>query len=95
MNEATFKRNFFKRLEQIFPGVIILPGDAFTIQGIPDAICLYNEHWFALEFKANKKAHRQPNQEYYVGLLNQYSYAAFVYPENADAILDDLANTFL
>ena len=69
---------------------MILKNDANYIQGIPDLLILFNDKWAMLECKRNKKASHRPNQEYYVDLLDKMSYAAFIYPENREDILNEL-----
>jgi hypothetical protein len=61
----------------------------------PDLVILGPNHlWAALEFKESKNANRQPNQEYYIERLNENGYARFVYPENAEEVLDELEELF-
>ena len=90
MLENRFKTNLIKDLEDLFPGCIILHMDPNEIQGIPDLLILYKNKWAALEGKKNAYASVRPNQGYYVDLMDQMSFAAFVYPENKDAVLDAL-----
>jgi hypothetical protein len=47
-----------------------------------------------LEVKASADAPEQPNQEYYVNSLDAMSFAAFIYPENEEEVLDDLQSAF-
>ena len=94
MLENKFKTRLVKELEQIFPGCLVLHLDPNEIQGIPDLLILYNDKWAALEGKKNATASHRPNQEYYVDLMNNMSYAAFIYPENKEEILDELYETF-
>lgn len=88
--ESKFQRQLIKDLEVIFPGCIIMKNDANYIQGIPDLLVLYNDKWAALECKRDSRAHHQPNQDYYISKMNDMSYAAFVYPENKEEVLNDL-----
>ena len=92
--ERDFQRNLIKELKDIFVGCIIMKNDSSYIQGIPDLLILYKNKWAALEGKKSKNATHQPNQEYYVDLMNQMSFAAFIYPENKEEILDELQQTF-
>lgn len=88
--ESKFQHDLIKDLHDIFPGCIVLKNDPDYIQGIPDLLVLYNNHWAALECKRSRCEHHQPNQDYYIDLMNQMSYASFIYPENKEEILDEL-----
>lgn len=92
--ESVFQRNLRKRLEEEFPGCMVLKNDANYIQGVPDLIVLYNNHWAMLECKKSESASHRPNQDYYVKKLDEMSYASFVYPENVEGVLDDLRKAF-
>lgn len=94
MKESKFQKELIDDLKREFPGCIILKNDPNYIQGIPDLLVLYRDHWAALECKKEEKAHHQPNQEYYISVMNKMSYARFVYPENKEEILDELQHTF-
>lgn len=93
MLENRFKTKLIGELEEMFPGCIILHGDANEIQGIPDIIMLYEDTWAALEGKRSPDAPHRPNQRYYVDLMNRMSFAAFIYPENKEEVLDELQST--
>lgn len=90
MLERDFQVELKTRLEHRFPGCLILKQDPNQRQGIPDWLVLYEDKWAFLETKKGSKAKRQPNQEYYVGQLNNLSFAAFIDPDNIDDVLDDL-----
>lgn len=92
--ESEFQSRLREDLETIFPGCITLKLDPSDFQGIPDLLILYKNHWAALECKKSKSASHRPNQEYYVNVLNEMSYAAFIYPENREDILDELQRSF-
>lgn len=94
MLERDFQAQLIKELRVLFPGCIIMKNDANYIQGIPDLIVLYKNKWASLECKKNRKASRQPNQEYYVKLMNDMSYSSFIYPENKKEVLDELQQAF-
>lgn len=95
MLENKFQSKLIKDLKKIFPGCIVLKNDANYIQGIPDILVLYKNHWAALECKKSETANRQPNQEYYVNKMNNMSFAAFIFPENKKEVLDELQRSFL
>lgn len=73
---------------------MVLKNDPNYIQGVPDLLVLCNDRWAALECKRSKNAPHRPNQEYYISKMNDMSFAAFVYPENREDILDELQRAF-
>ena len=94
MLESKFQANLIKELKNIFAGCIVMKNDSSYIQGIPDLLVLYKDKWFSLECKKNASAKRQPNQEYYVGLMNEMSFSRFICPENKEDVLNELRETF-
>ena len=86
--ESGFQDKLRDELKRMFPGCMIFKMD--QIQGIPDMLILYEDKWAMLENKRSANARRQPNQEYYIDILNSMSFARFVYPENKDEVLDEL-----
>lgn len=90
MKESKFQSNLKKELKNMFPGCIVTKLDSGDIQGIPDLLILYKNKWATLENKKTAKAHKQPNQEYYVNKMNDMSFSKFIYPENKDEVLTDL-----
>lgn len=94
MLESNFQRKLIKELKERFPGAIVLKTDPNYIQGFPDLLMLWKQHWAAFECKRESDAHKQPNQEFYVDILNQMSYAAFIDPNNKGKVLDELERTF-
>lgn len=94
MLERTFQAEVIRDLKKMFPGCFILKNDSGYLQGVPDILVLYGEHWAMLECKKSEKEHRQPNQEYYVDLLDQMSFSRFIYPENKEQIFYELQCAF-
>lgn len=94
MLENKFKTQLVAELKEMFPGCIILHLDPNEIQGIPDLLILYQNKWAVLEGKKSANAPHQPNQDYYVDLMNDMSFAAFIYPENKEEILYELRQAF-
>jgi len=90
MSESRFQSQLIKDLKEIFPGCIVMKNDAGYIQGIPDLLVLWNDRWAALECKKSGTANQQPNQSWYVDLMNDMSFAAFIYPDNKEEILHAL-----
>lgn len=95
MLENRFKTKLVSELEYMFPGCIVLHIDPNEIQGMPDLLVLYNDKWAALEGKKTADAKLQPNQGYYVDLMDRMSFASFIYPENKDEVLDSLYLYFI
>lgn len=93
MLESSFQAKLIKDLERLFPGCIVTKIEPY-IQGIPDILVLYRDRWAMLECKKAKNAVHQPNQDYYVDVLNRMSFAAFIYPENKQEVLNDLSRAF-
>lgn len=93
--ERCFQASLIKELKYIFPGAVVLKNDPNYIQGFPDLLILYRDRWAALECKRSSLASSRPNQRYYVDLLNQMSYSAFICPENKEEILNELQQALL
>ena len=94
MLESTYQNRLIRKLEKIFPGCVVLKTDPSYIQGFPDLLILYRDKWAALEVKARRTAAVQPNQAYYIDLLWDMSFSAFIYPENEEEVLDGLRQSF-
>ena len=94
MKESKFQAETIKEIERRFPGAIVTKMDASYIQGIPDILVLYKNHWATLEFKKSENARHQPNQDYYVNQMNGMSFSAFIFPENKERVLDEMARSF-
>ena len=94
MLESSFQAQLIKDLKKIFPGCIVTKNDSSYIQGIPDLTIFYKDKWATLECKQNVRAKKQPNQEYYVGRMNEMSFSKFICPENKEEVLYELQQTF-
>lgn len=94
MLENKFKQNLVRELKEKFPDCMVLHLDPNEIQGVPDILILNGSKWAALEGKKSEDAPHRPNQDYYVTKMNEMSYAAFIYPENKEEIINDLERTF-
>ena len=94
MLENIFQSKLICELKERFPGCIVMKTDPNYIQGIPDLLILYRNRWAALECKKSGNASHRPNQDYYIGCMNEMSFAAFICPENKEEILDELERSF-
>ena len=90
--ESGFQDKLIKELKELFPGCMTFKME--QIQGIPDLLILYGKQWASLECKRFTRAKKQPNQDYYVGLMNEMSFSRFICPENKDEILSELKRLF-
>ncbi len=88
--ESKFQSELIKDLRDLFPGCVVLKNDSGYLQGVPDLLILHRDRWATLEVKRAEDSDRQPNQEYYVDLMNDMSFSAFVYPENKEEVLHAL-----
>lgn len=78
----------------MFPGALIIKTDPRYIQGLPDLLILFDYRWAALECKQGPRSARQPNQEWYVDILNKMSFASFISPDNEEDVLYALQQAF-
>lgn len=90
--ESGFQDKLISELKTLFPGCMTFKMD--QIQGIPDLLVLYRDRWASLECKKSASAKRRPNQEYYVGLMNNMSFSRFICPENKEEVLSELCKSF-
>ena len=90
MLESKFQKKLIDDIKRLLPGSIILKNDPNYIQGMPDLTVFHGDKWATLEVKKTANASHQPNQDYYVDIMNKMSYSAFVYPENKEEVLNDL-----
>jgi hypothetical protein len=92
--ERHYQAALIKKLRHLFDGIIILKNDSSYMQGVPDLILLYGPFWAMLEVKFDKDSPFQPNQEYYLALLDDMGFAACIYPENESEVLSALQQAF-
>lgn len=90
--ESGFQDRLVATLKELFPDCMVFKMD--QIQGIPDLLVLYQDKWASLECKRSAGAKKQPNQEYYVGKMNEMSFSRFVSPENKEEVLNELQQVF-
>jgi hypothetical protein len=90
--ESGFQDRLIGTIENMFPGCMVFKME--DPQGIPDLLVLYNKKWASLECKKTANAKRQPNQEFYVGVMNEMSFSRFICPENKEEVLNELQSAF-
>lgn len=86
--ESGFQDRLISCIKTELPGCMVFKMD--QIQGIPDLLILFGGRWASLECKRCQTAPHQPNQDYYVDVMNVMSFSRFVYPENMNMVLDEL-----
>lgn len=92
--ERDFQSKLIKEIKEKFPGCVVMKNDSSYIQGIPDLTVLYQDKWAMLEVKRSETASHRPNQEYYVGKMDEMSFARFICPENKQEVLHEMEHTF-
>jgi hypothetical protein len=92
--ESAFQAELINDLEDLFPGCIVLKNDANYIQGFPDLTILYYDKWAVLECKRSLYEPYQPNQEYYLEITDDMSFSSMICPENREAVLYELQQSF-
>ena len=90
MRESKFQAKLIKDIKERLPDCIVLKNDPTYLQGIPDLTVFNNDKWATLEVKKSANASHQPNQDYYVEMMDRMSFSRFVYPENRDIVFSDL-----
>ncbi len=89
--ESSFQSDLIQRLNKLIGrNGFVLNLDGSYIQGFPDILVLYRDRWAALECKRNYNSVEQPNQRYYINIMNKLSFASFITPETEEEVLDDL-----
>ncbi len=92
MLERDFQAKLIKEINNRFPGCIVYKND--TRQGFPDLTILYRDRWALLECKRDGAATHQKNQDYYISIANNMSFARFIFPENREEVLNELQQAF-
>ena len=94
MLERDYQRRLIKRIRERLPGCVVLKNDPDFLQGIPDLIVLLGDQWAMLEVKASGASAVRPNQAFWVEQFGEMSYAAFIYPEIEEDVLNELQQSF-
>lgn len=93
MLENKFKTKLIQEIRARLPEAIVLHTNP-PPQGIPDLLVLYKDHWAALEGKKKQDSSHRPNQDYWIDKMNGMSFARFICPENKEAVLDAMEQSF-
>lgn len=92
MLERDFQSKLIREIKSLFPECLVIKND--SVQGYPDLLILHKDKWASLECKRSAGAKKQPNQEYYVGKMNEMSFSRFICPENKEEVLNELQQAF-
>lgn len=90
--ESGIQDDIVKEIKDLIPGCMVSKVEFF--QGCPDLIILYRDKWATLETKRGTQSAHQPNQDYYVALMNEMSFSRFINKENKEEVLRDLQKAF-
>ena len=88
--EKDFQSKLIKDLKKTFDGCIVTKLDANHIQVITYILILHKDKWATLECKKADGSSKRPNQEYYVGKMNEMSFSRFISPDNKEEVLNEL-----
>jgi hypothetical protein len=94
MTESQYQRYLIRKISEMFPECMVILIDPKQVQGIPDLLILYGKQWAMLEVKTSLKSVVQPNQIYYVDMLDLMSFASFISPEVERDVLNELQQAF-
>ena len=89
--EREYQPGLIKRIEILLPGAYVRKVE--VQQGWPDLLILWHNCWAFLEVKRKRPTSErdfQPNQPWWIEELNSMSFAACIYPENEEDVLNDL-----
>lgn len=95
--ESKYQARVLARIRDMFPGCHTFKNDSGYQQGIPDWTILWRNKWAVLEIKPRKPTSARdwrPNQEWFLEQFNEMSFAACIYPENEEEVLDELQQAF-
>jgi len=93
--ENAYKAELKKRIEERFPGCIVLKNDEQLRQGIFDMTILWGPYYAAVEVKKDADAPYQPNQLYYLARVQEMAGLAFtIYPGVEEEVLDEIQRSF-
>lgn len=93
MLESRYQAELIKTMGLLLPGSVVIKNDPSYRQGFPDLLVLHGPRWAALEVKRSAREPFQPNQEYYIDMLNDMSFADVIFPQNEEEVLYALQQT--
>lgn len=92
--EADTQARFVKRLRKAFERVIILKNDSGYLQGIMDLTVILPGAIIFIEVKPYEEAPYEPNQEYYLDLVQQFGFfSCTLHPGNEEEVFRAIQQT--
>lgn len=93
--ERDYQPKVKRRIEEEFPGTIVIKMDPALQRGFPDLIALFpSGRWATLETKRSSNASKRPLQDWWHDCLDRMSFSRFICPENEEEVFYDLQQTF-
>lgn len=90
MTEAQYQAKLIRKIKRRIPGCVVIKNDPNYQQGFPDWTIFCGPKWGTLEIKRERRSSTQPNQEYFVSMLNDMGFSAFIFPENEEEVLREM-----
>lgn len=90
VKESDFQAKVIKQLKAMGLTVVKNQAGPGVPTGFPDITAFGEGIYFCLECKASARAKKQPRQDYWINKLNEWSYAAFIYPSNYDKVMSEI-----
>ena len=88
--ESAFQSEVIQELEARWPGCTVRKNPPGYDNGFPDVVAYIGRLWAMFECKRSAHEKHRPNQDWWVDHLNLMGFARFIFPENKDAVLDEL-----
>lgn len=90
--ESKFEQDFCKKLRKVHPDILVTKMTGKP--GIPDRGIFFHDKFCFLEFKRSSSASKRPLQDWYINEFGKYTYTAFVSPENASEVFENVLKHF-
>lgn len=99
MLERDFQKGLIKQLTKLFPGCVILKNDAKYKDGIPDLSIFFGSKYAFLEVKRSykeclKSMKEKPKQKMFIDKFSEWAFGSYIYPENAEYVIEQLKEVF-
>lgn len=100
VKESSFQQRFKDRLKRKFRGIRVITKEAGSIRGLADLYGCYQGSHFELEMKKNEAESKKNTGRTVLQRAELHKcrlaggFGEFVYPENADIIIDEMEKFF-